>query len=138
MSSRTLCYNTCSISKPMIRIGSIEQLLNCSFMILWSRTHLLRRHTDPLLQRQLDFPIDFNNLLPSKKERGKYSDSASTSCFTLSSGHFKFKYINICCTLCCCGNIIQVAAVKRKEKIKKGKRAVVTPIIYLHTKATAG
>lgn len=113
MSSRTLCYNTCSISKPMIRTGNTEQLLDCAFMILWSRTDLLR--TDPLLQRQLDFPINFNNLPPSKEERGKYSDSASTSCFTLSSGHFKFKYINICCTLCCYGNIIQVAAVKGKE-----------------------
>lgn len=57
MSSRTLCYNTCSISKPMIRPGNIEQLLN-SFLILWSRTHLIRRHTDPLLQRQLDFPTN--------------------------------------------------------------------------------
>lgn len=51
----------------MIRTGNIEQLLNCSFMILWSRTHLIRRYTDHLLQRQLDSPTNFNNL---KKKKG--------------------------------------------------------------------
>lgn len=60
--------NTCSISKPMIRPGNIEQLLNCSFTILWSRTHLIKRHTGPLLQRQIDFPTNLTTSPPQKKK----------------------------------------------------------------------